>query len=45
MNDADAAKTMAQLRKGGFWKFVCRNTFAGEFEVFRSEPTSAEYDL
>ena len=45
MNDADAAKTMEQLREGGFWKFVCRNTFAGDFEVFRSEPTSAEYDL
>src|SRR5215208_7048464 len=45
MNDADAAKTIEQLREGGFWKFICRNTFAGEFEVFRSEPTSAEYDL
>ena len=46
MNDADATKTMdTLLREGGFWKFVCRNTFAGEFEVFRSEPTSAEYKL
>jgi hypothetical protein len=45
MNDADAANTIETLRGGGFWKFVCRNTFAGDFEVFRSEPTSAEFNL
>lgn len=45
MDDADAATTIQQLREGGFWMFLCRNTFAGEFEVFRSEPTSAEFNL
>ena len=42
MNESDATETMEILRGGGFWKFVCRNTFAGEFEVFRSERAFAE---
>ena len=45
MNEADAATTIETLRGGGFWKFVCRNTFAGEFEVFRSERAYAEANL
>lgn len=45
MSETDAAETIAILRGGGFWKFVCRNTFAGEFEVFRSERTFAEVKI
>jgi hypothetical protein len=45
MNDDAAADLIQVLREGGWWKFVCRNTNAGYFEVLRSERTSAEYNL
>jgi hypothetical protein len=39
MNQADAANTIAVLRNSErFWMFLCSNTNAGFFEVFRSEP-------
>jgi len=39
MNETDADSAMAVLRiDDRFWKFVCRNTNTGHFEVFRSEP-------
>ena len=39
MNDGDAASAIAVLRiNDRFWKFVCRNTNVGHFEVLRSEP-------
>jgi hypothetical protein len=39
MNDGDAASAIAVLRiNDRFWKFVCRNTNTGHFEVLRSEP-------
>jgi hypothetical protein len=37
MDRNGAAGAIAVLRNNGFWKFVCRNTNAGHFEVFRSE--------
>jgi hypothetical protein len=43
MNDADAASPIAVLRiNDRFWKFVCRNTNTGHFEVLRSEPAFME---
>jgi hypothetical protein len=39
MSDTDAASAIAVLRiNDRFWKFVCRNTNTGHFEVLRSEP-------
>jgi hypothetical protein len=39
MNQADAASAMGVLRiNDRFWMFLCSNTNAGFFEVFRSEP-------
>jgi hypothetical protein len=39
MSQADAASPIAVLRiNDRFWKFVCRNTNTGHFEVLRSEP-------
>ena len=39
MNEPDAASAISVLRiNDRFWKFLCRNTNAGHFEVFRSEP-------
>jgi hypothetical protein len=39
MNQQDAASAMGVLRIGDrFWKFICRNTNTGHFEVLRSEP-------
>ena len=39
MNPNDASSAMGVLRiNDRFWKFVCRNTNAGYFEVLRSEP-------
>jgi hypothetical protein len=39
INEADAANAIAVLRNNDrFWKFVCRNTNTGHFEVLRSEP-------
>jgi hypothetical protein len=39
MNRNDAESVVGVLRiNDRFWKFVCRNTNAGHFEVLRSEP-------
>ena len=39
MSANDAQSPISVLRiNDRFWKFVCRNTNAGHFEVFRSEP-------
>ena len=39
MNPNDASSAIGVLRNNDrFWKFVCRNTNAGHFEVLRSEP-------
>lgn len=39
MNQADAANVIGVLGNGErFWLFLCSNTNAGFFEVFRSEP-------
>jgi hypothetical protein len=39
MNETDAASVISVLRiTERFWKFLCRNTNSGHFEVFRSEP-------
>jgi hypothetical protein len=39
MNGTDAGNCIDVLRiNDRFWKFVCRNTNAGHFEVLRSEP-------
>jgi hypothetical protein len=39
MNESDAAETIGVLGNDvRFWKFVCSNTNAGHFDVFRSEP-------
>jgi hypothetical protein len=39
MNPNDASSAIAVLRiNDRFWKFMCRNTNAGHFEVLRSEP-------
>ena len=45
MNDAAVTELIQVLRGGGWWKFVCRNTNAGYFEVLRSERTSAQSNL
>ena len=43
MNGTDAANISAVLRNEvRFWKFMCSNTNAGHFEVFRSEPAFME---
>jgi hypothetical protein len=43
MNQNDAANAIGTLRNDvRFWKFVCRNTNAGHFEVLRSEPAFAQ---
>src|SRR5829696_8631738 len=38
--DRDAASSARTVLRSGerFWKFICRNTNAGHFEVLRSEP-------
>ena len=39
MSQNSASNVSAVLRNDGrFWKFVCRNTNVGHFEVLRSEP-------
>lgn len=39
MDETAAAETIAVLRNDvRFWNFLCSNTNAGHFEVFRSEP-------
>jgi hypothetical protein len=39
MNETDAASVIEVLRiNDRFWMFLCSNTNAGFFEVFRSEP-------
>ncbi|HZB29401.1 MAG TPA: hypothetical protein VE465_04465 [Streptosporangiaceae bacterium] len=39
MNGADAGSAIDVLRiNDRFWRFVCRNTNTGHFEVLRSEP-------
>jgi hypothetical protein len=43
MNPDDAASVIGVLRNEvRFWKFMCRNTNAGHFEVHRSEPVFAQ---
>jgi hypothetical protein len=43
MNENDATSAIGTLRNEvRFWIFVCRNTNAGHFEVFRSEPAFAQ---
>ena len=43
MNPGDAEGAIGVLRNDvRFWKFVCRNTNAGHFEVLRSEPAFAQ---
>lgn len=43
MNDERAAEVRSVLRNGErFWKFVCRNTNTGHFEVLRSEPDAKQ---
>jgi hypothetical protein len=42
MSERDATTVIARLRQnGGYWKFFCRNTGQGYFEVSRSEATYA----
>jgi hypothetical protein len=42
MSPSQAQAAMNRLRQnGGYWKFYCRNTNAGYFEVSRSEATYA----
>jgi hypothetical protein len=38
--DQDTASSAREVLRSGvrFWRFVCRNTNAGHFEVLRSEP-------
>jgi len=46
MSDTVAEETIAVLRNEvGFWKFVCRNTNAGDFEAIRSERVFAEVKI
>jgi hypothetical protein len=45
MSDTDANETIAVLRGGGFWRFVCRNTNAGDFEAIRSQRDFAEVKI
>lgn len=41
MDEVSASNVMRTLRNvDRFWKFGCRNTNTGHFEVLRSEPTS-----
>jgi hypothetical protein len=43
MNDQRAAEVRGVLRNGArFWRFVCRNTNMGHFEVLRSEPDAKQ---
>jgi hypothetical protein len=42
MSPQQAEAAFQRLRQnGGYWKFYCRNTGTGYFEVSRSEPTYA----
>jgi len=42
MTPQEATAAISRLRQnGGFWKFYCRNTGQGYFEVSRSEPAHA----
>ena len=46
INPDDAASAIGVLRNEvRFWKFVCRNTNAGYFEVLRSEPAFAQVKI
>jgi hypothetical protein len=46
INETDAANIIAVLRNEvRFWKFMCSNTNAGHFEVFRSEPAFMEQKI
>jgi hypothetical protein len=42
MSDGEAGEAVNRLKQsGGYWKFFCRNTGHGYFEVSRSERTNA----
>lgn len=46
MNGTDAESAIEVLRiNDRFWKFVCRNTNTGHFEVLRSEPAFMEVPI
>ncbi len=46
MDETDAASVIEALRIDDlFWKFVCRNTNTGFFEVLRSEPAPVEVPI
>ena len=42
---AEAMKIVHQLNAGGYWKFYCRNTGKGYFEVQKSNAVSASYNF
>jgi hypothetical protein len=46
MSREDASSAASVLRiNDRFWKFVCRNTNSGHFEVLRSEPAFMQVEI
>ena len=45
MPSAEAMKVIRQLNDHGYWRFYCRNTGKGYFEVLKSNGVSASYNF